>query len=1165
MPYIVVIIRGFYVVGIKFDLSGMIRQIEEFTKAVEKLGISTQSSLSNMAQSAGGLGRSVGSISSTRNQPTEPEFLTQTGNIAEAGRAQREAAAAAIQKANEEHLAAFQRNDPNYAVTAEGVLGKYATTSHGKALEPIAHVSEITKGAEERLARDKAREATKGTGKFLTEGPLKTPAAEAASIVNPVRMKPGYSLADIPSGLSAQKDAKSVTSGLESAIQKLGANLTDSNAKISADILKVLHTRIGEKEAALTKAKEEFAASPNEVASQNKLVNAIAELTEAMEDGTRAEKESQRMQGGGGEPPKKGIADWMQDKRVQYGAAVLAGTHLIATGAQQYLGAQITARNAVIGQELKIQQNIGATEQLRFKRAIESVDMSSGENILKYHGDMFYKGARGSEYLGAKGFQRANEEAFFDHKRTEERDREQRSQGRIGALKDIGIGVGAIVGSVAATLGSGGVATGLGIAGGLYGASQIASGVGGLFQNEMTSAASAREGITGLTGAAAKTLGLSENELSRMRTARLTEDQVMMDNYSEGLRNAQVQQHAKDAFLIDKQLEAKSATRAAVQLVGRYALTPKQLIDTIEPLEKKDQEFYDKLDRTHDVVKSGFNRARIRGVTLKTQKTEPQKTEPQKTEPKTFMDGFGGAFSGGLVGNDENVLGLKGATSGIGPFASGAKYAKAADDADLEALRKTGINLTKRTERAPREQISTWASYGMSQAEWISKTAEVTNIMSDLRPDRSKKDAAEVGRRTSRLLDMGYAGLGSQEQILGNVAALNNVTGQADNTSKLTQIMAQAVALGFDKSRTGQQFIGAVTDLSRSLGITETGAVGKSLALGASIMSATGTPNELSLAAAQKGMGEYAAYTSQTGGFVGAMKMRAAFGSGMSFGGGAGILSGKSAQQEMSWLSELSTGKITSVDLQDLLTLQTGTKDEKIAKVKKSLEGQISAAGTQVRGQFDVTHGRGAYSSMIESIKSTKEGSKERQAELLKFRAYTNEAAAQVGIGSEAAMAAGMQTLQMSGAVTAKEAYTQLEANKKAGKEMGIDPAARNLQKYIDENSKQFNKTNNAVDEKTYKEYLKAGGVGQIRVGSGKDEKEVTLENIGKLTDTEKKEFKDKVNALTTVDLAQGAEQAYSQTGNVQRVEITNWRGMSQIIAGTKLGERVDNTKNVPK
>jgi hypothetical protein len=1125
---------------IKFDLGSMIRQVDELAKAIEKLGISTQSSFSSMAASTGTLGRAVAEVSSVGSNPGGVTFLSKAGQAAKTNFARKSIENALENQAKIDAYNAYKRGEPGY-YEDQGVL-RYKNPKHqpsnGTYIKNYGDIGVIETLKEQQKERLLAAE------KKQSEIPDSVPIT-AGTVVKPTRNALGYSAADIPRGLQAQADIEKINDSISKAINGLKQS-NDDNAKISASILKSLQDRISEKNEALEKAKADFRADTSEKkeASTQNLINALADLEKAVEDATTATKQfGGGGGGGGGQPPKEGFGEKFNEFRNKFGALAGAGLALAAGVAQQYYGFQATGRNVVIGQELGLQKARGDLAQLQFNREMASVDMRSGENIIKYYGDMFYGNRPGSEFLGQKGLLNANKAAWLNFESIKERDSADRSSNRISAATKIIGGAAAAIGSGIAGAASSwtGVGAMMGAAGVVYGINQVVGGIGDL-RGDVTSAASAREGFEGIAGLGARLAGMSPEERAKAQARRIAEDNLEMANYSESLRNAQVQQHAKDVFLIDKQLEAKAATRQAVQLVGQYALTPNEL----NTIYKSVEDFHKSAKRSPTLYENGES---VRAFTSQSQREKEKvenigpfapNTDNFKSYANTLYEKKRSDGKARLLQERQEKLAAR-AFPGSTPE----------DEENRRRLLAMGLPPSLQNIKSGEQPISTkgptsvWASFGMSQAEWIGRAAQVTDLMSDLRPGKSTS-VGEVNERTRRVLSLGFAGLGSQDQILSNLGALNQTTGQANNTQKLEQIMSQAVALGFDKSRTGQQFIGAVTDLSRSLGVTETGSMGRSLGLAATALSATGTANELSLEAAKRGVSEYASYTSQTGGFVGAMKMRAAFGAGIGFGSGAGILSGKSTEQIMSWISELDKGTITSPGLQDLMRLNGNDKE----KVRKVLEGQVGAAATSIRGQFNVTFGKNAYEEAVNKVKTS--SGKERDEAMATLRARAAEIAPMAGLGAEAGMQSVIQDLVVKGVLNQREATKELDKAKKEGMAKGIDPAAKNLQNYIDQATRDFNKAGgpNSVNMAKYKEYLRAGGVEQ----AGVTEKDIAEAE----RDPKKKaELEKKLEGLTTVDLAQGAERAYAATGQVQRVEITNWFGMRPVLAGTGLGDKV--------
>lgn len=73
----------------------------------------------------------------------------------------------------------------------------------------------------------------------------------------------------------------------------------------------------------------------------------------------------------------------------------------------------------------------------------------------------------------------------------------------------------------------------------------------------------------------------------------------------------------------------------------------------------------------------------------------------------------------------------------------------------------------------------------------------------------------------SQFLRLERSGRGSMEQLMGNLQALNRVSGQANSSKELERIMSTAVGQGFDNSRLAQQFVQGATNFAASQGVTD--------------------------------------------------------------------------------------------------------------------------------------------------------------------------------------------------------------------------------------------------------------------------------------------------------------------------------------------------------
>lgn len=119
--------------------------------------------------------------------------------------------------------------------------------------------------------------------------------------------------------------------------------------------------------------------------------------------------------------------------------------------------------------------------------------------------------------------------------------------------------------------------------------------------------------------------------------------------------------------------------------------------------------------------------------------------------------------------------------------------------------------------------LSVGANLGFSVDEFDLMRAQAQNAGGvGAGPDNS-------GLRTQRLVQMSRSGRGSFEQLLGNVTAISKISGTGGNEQLLERIMSNAVASGFDKSRTAQEFVQTTTGIASSMGLTNVGGVSRQI------------------------------------------------------------------------------------------------------------------------------------------------------------------------------------------------------------------------------------------------------------------------------------------------------------------------------------------------
>lgn len=111
-----------------------------------------------------------------------------------------------------------------------------------------------------------------------------------------------------------------------------------------------------------------------------------------------------------------------------------------------------------------------------------------------------------------------------------------------------------------------------------------------------------------------------------------------------------------------------------------------------------------------------------------------------------------------------------------------------------------------------------YAQLGYSAEAWASRMSSVGANVLGTNAFRS----GAAAKATMDLTKLSFAGLGDFGAMAGNASALASITGRTTGTEDLKKIMTEAVRLGFDNSKTGQQFIQGVTGLANQLGFRST-------------------------------------------------------------------------------------------------------------------------------------------------------------------------------------------------------------------------------------------------------------------------------------------------------------------------------------------------------
>lgn len=619
---------------------------------------------------------------------------------------------------------------------------------------------------------------------------------------------------------------------------------------------------------------------------------------------------------------------------------------------------------------------------------------------------------------------------------------------------------------------------------------QVMSGVTGILTNDITSPYTLREGGGALTNYVGGRLVKGYSEKAAWaQRAELTRDFVDQQSRAQEFSEAELKARQPLVDAMQGLLDAQSARREAARLIGGHRT---------RRLTEYSGAYFD-LGRA--------NRMEANAADVY----------------EDITTGFGDSFDTSLIPGSRQNFG-------------GRRLVKTREQVlkEAEAEREHALG------RLP------WIGKGMTQAEWIGAHAQTTLGMRG----RSATDR-EVGIMAS----MELAGLGSISQNAALMGGMGGVAGGGgkDNYNNFMKAMSSAISIGFDDSRMSKQFVQSTAELARSVGTTNIGGMANLIGLTAQIGGKGGRADELSLSQAMSGFQTLAGVTGQTGGFIGAMKLKGAYGMGASFGEGAGILNQSNAVQSWAAWRDLKT-KGDSNDIRARSLIEMHGKE----KATKLLEENVRSSTTGLVGVYDQqarAGGRSDLNSELTRISGMKKGAAQTKA-VNQVIARMTEVASTMGLSPEAGMAfTGMALDMFGGQGISGRGAGYVEKWSQSREQAAIDAGKVSQQKFIANlNATNLGELSRRATKEDYFQSIKDGGW-SIR---SKDNIMVTEQYYKSLEERAKKgeanareELKDidtKISHISNTELVQRAVEAGLYRGE-QKVWIQNWFAMENIMS----------------
>lgn len=1026
----------------------------------------------------------------------------------------------------------------------------------------------------------------------------------------------GYTLADVPR-VSAF-NAGDVQGQLGKTIENLRQS-DDANSKATVRVLEDIKKELGVQAREFSKARDAFVMAADtgdqtlKAEAQNKLLETLSKLDQSIQQAQLAQK---------GLPPTGQPPGSQLPGIIGRGAGIAAaGLGLGMAGFQFYNQSAIAQDRIIMDANLNKMQASARLGQFAFREQIESSDMTSAENILRYRRNMFMPG-RGKFIGGADSIARSHIAAGEAGKIGIDIERQERLGGLVSGIGGMALGGLAVAGGF--------------MMGGPIGAGLVMGGIGGLASgaiNKLSSGTNQAAGVAGtylgspyttysgdLTSGVSGAFGEFRRGSQFTSLGGIAVDAARLTKVAEANDRARALQDAELNTLpmlrarrsIEERLSLIQARKEGVMLVGQYAVggeryIAKDFVNRMNRLQSEEisgfaQESFSPTSdnqfnantvmkavraietRNEDyniVNKHGMYGAyqispkiwnaramKMMGVTVEEMLGKPhlqnefysrailpenrqQAAALQKRNamaasiPLEVLTGF--MNLGGK--NVENFLDT--GRLYVGDSANDAmKYLdrmyketnRTMPETLRDSLQRRGsapVGVLKPADLMPQSPMGLAASLEMTMAEFVSSQNQLTNYLGTRGGVGGGIMASES--QTAAMVRLGRSGLGSYDQLLGNLGMINQTAGGQDNTKVLEAVLSQAVAAGFDKSRTAQTFVqtsGSIADSLRLTNMANTAAV---LGTTSQLTSGTGIADERSMRVAAQGIQAYAQFTGNTSGISGALTAIGLSSAGFTAKTGAGIVQKLSAPQMVDFIKTLEGGgSISDMNLRALLDLSGGDRRglaQRLKTVRETLTSPFTAVTEMALG--------GSKADFFSGLKGM--SSKDRESAIRQAVTSLYAYGSSTSVGAEGFMANFGEELQLRGFGE----YRKLTDMKTAsGNAKFVDEANQNRLQFIEDLTKDFSATarNPQLVKTKYFESLKDGLGAARMIDVGGRLQPLTKEDYDKGSAEYRRAAEEEFKKMDMFDIARGIQDRTLQETNAQPVRIVNMVDMAEYM-----------------
>lgn len=841
-----------------------------------------------------------------------------------------------------------------------------------------------------------ASQIAPGYGKSNPVTSLKVLTPQEQAAANMQQAMGGPSTTSLPEALSVSKyfgeggNVRKDTESLNKLSESLSKN-TDAGSKLVVEAIEDLQQELTENQAQTASAVERYAEALKEAGDNPaKKAEAFQALNEQVQKGKNLQDRIAATRGAGrdvgGDDGSGGDDEDRADRRrammargAQFLTAGIAATRAVAdTGFNIYSGMEgrdISAERSTYGMQASIAQG-NASELQKF------YNIGNAEDFMRTRGDVLYGvDTPGSEYLGATGRLRAADESAMEAGRELNLARQKSNMG----ILNTALSAGQVAGGAVMAAGTGGAGTLLGTGAAIQGAAGVAEGI-----NQVTAGDYSRATQGGAAGGPFSFLqnmfgtASAEDVARREKERTLTETGATMQQRTNELQDANVRARSLDVMGLQNRLNMRQQTYQSLSSTGKYTATGEegrsediafidQVLGTPKDIKKYQKESQEARDFFTKVLNKQFGSGEVEETISGGRYQKKQRNAAFRTQEEAdAAEGFVKTGATNLM-SAAYQSSLAPIPKSIDEFRETAMYDEIAKGGFFEKIGKRGG----------------FTDLGLSSIDvqrMRNQTSEVTG---------AGTGKASLGQ-VRGLAEMSMAGLGSFDQIAGNLNQLNSVVGGRDNDERLKKIFSEAVSAGFDKSGLAQKFVSSAMATASNLGVTNIESVTQQLKNTAMLMTADGKADERTLQMSQAGMAAYNQFTGRTTGTVGALKAMSIFSSGGTLAGGAGLLQDMNSAQMEDALEQLDSGKELTPEVQRLLDLNGGDKES----LKKVLRNTKGASGKGFDANYSAQYGKDLKDKVAQAV-AIKDPKEQKEA-LRVLGSQLSNIGSMMDLGSEA-------------------------------------------------------------------------------------------------------------------------------------------------------------------